>query len=89
MLLAYRSAHAKQFFLTIVLRMKRKAAKIVPKLQNFEQKQCRIDSAQEMLATLNDDSDLLKKVISGDESWVYSYDIETKAESSRFVRLTR
>ena len=34
-----------------------------------------------MLMTLNDDSDFLKKVITGDESYVYGYDIETKAQS--------
>ena len=31
---------------------------------------------------VHDDPDLLKKVITGDESWVYGYDIETKAQSS-------
>ena len=36
-------------------------------------------TAQEMLTTFNDDPDLLKKVITGDESWVYGYDIETKS----------
>ena len=40
-----------------------------------------MDIAQEMLATFNDDTDLLKKVITCDESWVYGYDIETKAQS--------
>ena len=60
--------------------MKRAAVTIVPKLLNFEKKQCRMDIAQNMLATFNDDSDLLKKVITGDESWVYGYDIETKAQ---------
>ena len=34
-----------------------------------------------MLTTFNDNPDLLKKVITGDESWVYGYDIETKAQS--------
>ena len=43
-------------------------ANIVPKLLNFEQKQRRMDIAQEMLTTFNDNSDLLKKVITGDES---------------------
>ena len=61
-----------------VLSMKGAAAKIVPKLLNFEQKQRRMDIAQEMLTTFNDDPDLLKMVITGDESWVYSYVIETK-----------
>ena len=40
-----------------------------------------MDIAQEMLTTFNDDPDLLKKVITGDESWLYGYDIETKAQS--------
>ena len=33
-------------------------------------KQSRIDIAQEMLTTFNDDLDLLKKTITGDGSWV-------------------
>ena len=35
--------------------------------------------AQEMLMTFNDDPDLQKKIITGNESWVYGYDIERKA----------
>ena len=73
-MLAYRSAHAKQF-LRIFLGMKRAAAKIVPKLLNFEQKQRCIDVAEEMLTK--------KKNITGDESWKSGYDIETKAQSSQ------
>ena len=34
-----------------------------------------------MLRTFNDDPDLLQKVITGDKSWVYGYDIENKAQS--------
>ena len=48
--------------------MKRAAVKIVPKLLNFEQKQRRIDITQEMLMIFKDDLDLLKKVITADES---------------------
>ena len=51
-----------------VLGLKRAAAKIVPKLLNFEQTQRRMDIAQEMLMTLNNDLDLPKKVITDDES---------------------
>ena len=36
-----------------------------------------MDIALEMLTTCNDDSDLLKKAITGDKSWVYGYDIES------------
>ena len=42
-------------------RHERTSAKIVPKLQNFEQKQRRMDIAQLMLTTFNDDPNLLKK----------------------------
>ena len=53
-------------------------AKIVPKLLNFEQKRRHMDIVQEMFTTFNDDLDLLKKIVTGDELWVYGYDIETK-----------
>ena len=46
---------------TDILGMKRAAGKIVSKLLNFEQKQLRMDIAQETLTTFNDDPDLLKK----------------------------
>ena len=85
MMLAYRSAYAKQF-LRIFLAMKCAAAKIAKKLQTFEQKQRRMDIPQEMLTMFNDDTDLLKNSITGAESWVYSYDIETKAQSSHWKR---
>lgn len=57
-----------QAIFTDVLGMKRAAAKIVPKLLNFEQKQRRMDIAQELLNIVNDDPDFLKNVITGDES---------------------
>ena len=66
-----------------VLGMKHAAAKIVLKLLHFEQKQRRIDFAQDMLKTFNDDPDLLKKGITDDESRMYGYVIETKAQSSQ------
>ena len=66
--------------------MKRAAAMIVPKLLNFEQKKRRMDIAQEILTTFDDDPDLLRKVITDDESWVYSYNIQTKAKSSQWKR---
>ena len=48
--------------------MKREAAMIVLKLQNFEQTQRCMDVAQKMLTMCNDDPDLLKNAITGDES---------------------
>ena len=48
----------------------------------WAKKKCRIDNTQEMLMTFNDSPDLLKMVLTGEKSWMYGYDIETKAESS-------
>ena len=48
--------------------MKRAAAKILPKLLNFQKKQRLMDFAQDMFSTFNDNLDLFKKVITGDES---------------------
>ena len=51
--------------------MKRAATKIVPKLVNFEQKQHRMDIAQEILTMFNGDPDLLKKVVTSDVCGVW------------------
>ena len=56
-----------QAIFTNVLGMKRATAKIIPKLLNFELRKRHMNIAQEMLKTLNEDQDLLKKmVITGD-----------------------
>ena len=75
-----------QSIFTDVLGMKRAASKILSKFLNFEQKQRCLNIAQEMLSTFNDDPDLLKKVITGDQSWLYGYDNETKTQSSQWKR---
>ena len=64
--------------------MRRIAAKFVPKLLNFDQIQQRINTANELLDSVRDDPNLLQRVITGDESWVYGYDVETKVQSSQW-----
>ena len=49
-----------------VLGMKRVAAKFVPKLLNFEPNQRRMEVAQESLNEVNDDAELLKRIIDFD-----------------------
>ncbi|UYV79244.1 hypothetical protein LAZ67_17001721 [Cordylochernes scorpioides] len=66
------------------LGMRRVAAKFVPKLLNCDQKQHRMNIANEMLDSVRDDPNLLQRDITGDESWVYGYDVETKAQSSQW-----
>ena len=70
-----------QAIFTNVLCMKYAVGVIVPKLLHFKRTQRRIYIAQKMLTTFDNDLDLLKKFITGDESWVYGYDSETKAQS--------
>ena len=41
-----------------------------------------MDVAQEILTTFNDDPNLVKNLITGDEFWMYDNDIDTKARSS-------
>ena len=70
--------------LSDVLGIRRVSAKFVPKLLNFDQKKRRMTIAQEMLNAVNEDPDFLKRAITGDESWVYGYDVETKSQSSQW-----
>ncbi|UYV70186.1 hypothetical protein LAZ67_7002112 [Cordylochernes scorpioides] len=69
------------------LGMRRVAAKFVPKLLNCDQKQHRMNIANEMLDSVRDDPNLLQRVITGDEAWVYGYDVETKTQSSQWKLL--
>ncbi|UYV79263.1 K02A2.6-like [Cordylochernes scorpioides] len=64
--------------------MRRVASKFVPKLLNCDQKQHRMNIANEMLDSVRDDPNLLQRVITGDEAWVYGYDVDTKAQSSQW-----
>jgi len=41
--------------------------------------------SQELLDRANDDDNFLKNIITGDETWVYGYDVETKVQSSQWV----
>ncbi|UYV69704.1 hypothetical protein LAZ67_7000325 [Cordylochernes scorpioides] len=63
---------------------RRVAAKFVPKLLNCDQKQHRMNIANEMLDSVRDDPNLLQRVKTGDEACVYGYDVETKAQSSQW-----
>ena len=66
-----------------ILGMTRVCAKTIPKLLTTEQKDLRFKIAQDNLEMVSDDENVLKKVITGDASWVYGYDPETKQQSSQ------
>ena len=71
--------------MTEKLKMHHVAAKFVPRLLTEEQKQNRITVSQELLDHSNTDENFLKNVMTGDETWVYGYDVETKVQSSQWV----
>lgn len=56
-----------QEILTDVSGMRRVSAKFIPKLLNFDEKNRRMSIAQELLNDVNNDLDLLKRVLTGDE----------------------
>ena len=67
-----------QAIFTDALGMKHATAKIVTKLRRLLQLSKNNVAYTSLLTTFNDDPDLFKKVITGGESWVYGYNIETK-----------
>ena len=55
--------------------------KFVPRLLTEDQKENRLEISQELLASANGNENFLKKIITGDEMWVYVYDVETRMQS--------
>jgi len=60
--------------------MRKVCAKMVPKELTEEQKQRRVTICQDLLERQDD---ILDCVITGDETWVYQYDPETKRQSAQ------
>ena len=71
-----------QHIVVHVLGMKQVAAKLVPKDLNFLQKERRVEVAKEMLANVADDPTFIKRIITGDQTWVYENDVKTAQQSS-------
>jgi histone-lysine N-methyltransferase SETMAR len=66
------------------LAMKIVSSKFVPKLLTAEQKQLRVEVSQDILDSTNCEPDFLNTIITGDESWMYGYETETKSQSSQW-----
>lgn len=73
-----------EHILTDVLGLKRVASRLVPKKLNFIQKQRRVDVAKEMISNADSDPTFIECIITGDEVWVYEYDVETAQQSSEW-----
>jgi len=64
--------------------MRRVAAKFVPRQLTEDQRKSRIAVCQDLKRELENDPDFLSRVITGDESWCYGYDPESKQASSQW-----
>jgi len=64
------------------LEMRKVCAKMVPKELTEEQTQRRVTICQDLLERQDD---ILGRVITDDETWVYQYDPETKWQSAQWT----
>ena len=73
-----------QRVLTKKLGMHHVTAKFVPRILAADHTQQPVKVCTELRQLANDDETFLSRVITGDESWVYGYDSETKQQSSQW-----
>ncbi|UYV79034.1 EPM2AIP1 [Cordylochernes scorpioides] len=62
------------------LKLKKTPAKFIPRFLINEQKLCRLATCENMLEMTRTDPEWKDKIITGDETWVYDYDPETKRQ---------
>ena len=67
--------------ITTELNMRKVCAKLVPKVLTEHQKQNRILIARDLLDRVGSEPNFMERVVTGDESWVFEYDPETKRQS--------
>ena len=60
-------------------------ARFVPHSLTPEQKEYRVTSYQDIIAMADADNNFCNKIITGDETWCFAYEPETKRQSSECV----
>ena len=70
--------------LTLELGMQKICAKLVPKILTNEQKETRRNVCLGLLERMENDKIFFKHVITGDETWIFEYDPDTKRQSSEW-----
>jgi hypothetical protein len=71
--------------LTDKLKMRHLCAKFVLHLPTDAKNENYVTVSQEVYDRLNANENFLKNAITGDETWVYGYDVETKVQSSQWM----
>jgi hypothetical protein len=64
------------------MNMRRIASNFVPRLSTNDQKQRCVNVCLELREKANEDPTFISKIVTGDDSWIYGYDSETKQQSS-------
>jgi histone-lysine N-methyltransferase SETMAR len=64
--------------------MRRVAAKFVPRLLSDDQKSRRLKVCEELKQRVEMEPHFMSRIITGDETWVYGYDPETKLHPSQW-----
>ncbi|XP_033229673.1 protein GVQW3-like [Belonocnema kinseyi] len=82
------STFAVHGIITQDLAMRMVCAKLVQKVLTQEQKDLRVLRCQELSELIESDPDLMNTVVTGDESWMFEYDPETKRQSSEWHNQT-
>jgi ribosome-associated protein YbcJ (S4-like RNA binding protein) len=70
--------------LTFELGMQKICAMLVPKILTNEQNENRRNMCLELLERIENDEKFFKHVITGDETWIFEYDPDTKRQSSEW-----
>jgi hypothetical protein len=69
-----------QEILTENLNMRPIAAMFVPWLLTYDQKQRHVNICLELWEKANEDPTFISRIMTGDKSWIYGYDSETKQQ---------
>lgn len=70
------------------LEMHRICLRVVPKMLTPDHKEQRMTAAGELINAADADTDFLKKIVTGDETWCFLYDPQTKRQSSEWKSKT-
>lgn len=70
------------------LNMHRICLRMVPKMLTDDHKEMRMTAAGEFIDMADRDPDFLKKIVTGDETWCFLYDPQTKRQSSEWKTKT-
>ena len=65
--------------------MRRISSKFVPRFLIDDQKEKCVEISQDLVVNANDNENFFKNIITGDETWVYAYDVKTKMQSSQWM----